>query len=191
MRLILVRHPRPDIAPGLCYGRSDVAVAAGETERVHQALLAAGLPRSLPRLLPIYASPLRRCAGLAQALAAPGRPPTFDPRLAEMDFGDWEMRSWDAIPIAEVDAWAADLLRYRPGGGECVLDVAHRVDAFRRDLLAAGLAAGHAAAIVVCHAGSMRLLHALHGGKALHEAALEAARTPHHIGYGDMLLLQD
>lgn len=183
MRLILVRHPRPDIAPGLCYGRSDVAVAAGETERVHQALLTAGLPRSLP----VYASPLRRCAGLAQALAAPGFPPTFDPRLAEMDFGDWEIRSWDAIPVAEVDAWAADLLRYRPGGGECVLDVARRVDAFRRDLLAAE----HAAAIVVCHAGSMRLLHALHGGRALHEAALDAARTPHHIGYGDMLLLQD
>lgn len=187
MRLILVRHPRPEIAPGLCYGRSDVAVAAGETERVHQALLASGLPRSLP----VYASPLRRCAALAQALTVPARAPTFDPRLVEMDFGDWEMRSWDAIPIAEVDAWAADLLRYRPGGGECVLDVARRVDAFRRDLLAAGHAEGHAAALVVCHAGSMRLLHALHGGRALHEAALDAARTPHRIGYGEMLLLQD
>lgn len=187
MRLILVRHPRPDIAPGLCYGRSDVPVAAGETERVHQRLLAAGLPRSLPRLLPIYASPLRRCAGLAHALAAPPLAPTFDPRLAEMDFGDWEMRGWDNIPIGEVDAWAADLLRYRPGGGECVLDVARRVDAFRRDLLEAG----HAAALVICHAGTMRLLHALHGARPLHEAALDAARTPHHIGYGEMLLLQD
>lgn len=179
MRLILVRHPRPDVAPGLCYGSSDVPVAPEETGRVYQRLLAAGLPPALP----VYASPLGRCAGLAQALAAP----IFDPRLAEMDFGAWELRSWEDIPRNEVDAWAADLLHYRPGGGECVFDVARRVDAFRRELLEAG----HAAALIVCHAGTMRLLHALHGGRPLREAALAAARTPHHIDYGEMLLLQD
>ena len=44
----------------------------------------------------------------------------FDARLAELDFGHWEMQSWDGIPRAEVDAWAADVAHYRPGGGESV-----------------------------------------------------------------------
>lgn len=47
-----------------------------------------------------------------------------------MGFGAWEMRAWNAIPRAEVDAWAADLLHYRPDGGENVLDMACRVAAF-------------------------------------------------------------
>jgi alpha-ribazole phosphatase len=127
MQLVLVRHPRPDIEPGICYGSSDVASSAAATASVLAALRA----KDLPGTLPVYASPLMRCADLARQLDVPV---AFDTRLAEMDFGAWEMRAWDAIPRAEVDAWAADLLHYRPGGGESVLEVAHRVAAFRDEL---------------------------------------------------------
>ena len=176
MRLLLVRHPRPDVDPGLCYGSSDIAASAEETLRVRSLL---------PTGLPTWSSPLQRCAGLAHALNPPQL--HFDARLAEMDFGAWELRSWDAIPRSEVDAWAADLLHYRPGGGESVLDVARRVAAFRADLHQQG----EAEALVVCHAGTIRLLRALHTGQPLEAAALEAARTPHRIGYGEMLALDD
>lgn len=181
MRLLLVRHPRPDLDPGLCYGSSDVAVPQQEMIEVRDALREAGLPGALPT----YASPLSRCAGLAHALAP--RQLHLDARLVEMDFGAWEMRSWDDIPRAEVDAWAADLLHYRPGGGESVLDVARRVAAF----LDALRGAGQHEALVICHAGTIRLLYALHKGLPLEAAALEAARTPHRIAYGDVLVLKD
>lgn len=180
MQLLLVRHPCPEVAPGLCYGSTDVAVAQAQLEEIHAALRAQGLPGDLP----VYASPLRRCAELARRLSPA---PVFDARLAEMDFGSWEMRPWDDIERAEVDAWAADLLGYRPGGGENVLQVARRVAAFR----AALRQSGQAQALVVCHAGTMRLLSALHGGEPVETAALRAARTPHHIGYGELLLLED
>ncbi|MDB5747169.1 MAG: phosphoglycerate mutase [Massilia sp.] len=181
MRLLLVRHPRPAIDAGLCYGSTDLAVAPGETLRVRAALRTAGLPRTLPT----WTSPLSRCAELAHALA----PATLqvDARLAEMDFGAWEMRTWDDIPRAEVDAWAGDLLRYRPGGGECVLDVARRVAAFLDELHKTA----HPEALVICHAGTMRLLRALWTGQALEAAALEAARTPHRIAYGELLVLKN
>ena len=175
MTLYLVRHPRPDVAPGLCYGASDVPVLDAELARVHAALAQRALPD-----LPVYASPLRRCALLAERLA-PGRV-TLDARLAEMDFGAWELRPWSAIPRADVDAWAADLLHYRPGGAENVLDVARRVRAFVNDIRVPS-------ALVVCHAGTIRLLAALHGGAPLEQAALQAARTPHRIGYGDVVVL--
>jgi alpha-ribazole phosphatase len=177
MQLVLVRHPRPDIEPGICYGSSDVASSAAATASVLAALRA----KDLPGTLPVYASPLMRCADLARQLDVPV---AFDTRLAEMDFGAWEMRAWDAIPRAEVDAWAADLLHYRPGGGESVLEVAHRVAAFRDEL-------GQHDALLICHAGTMRLLAALHAGGSLEQAALRAAASPHRIGYGEVLVLKD
>ena len=180
MRLILVRHPQPDVATGICYGRTDLAASEAEIARVQAELARAGLPGQLP----VYASPLVRCAALARRVCDV---PRFDARLAEMDFGAWEMRSWDDIPRDEVDAWSADLLHCRPGGGESVIDVAARVAAFRADLALGG----NAQALVICHAGTMRLLASLHAGGTLHEAALRAAQAPHRIGYGQVLVLKD
>ena len=111
--------------------------------------------------------------------------PRIDPRLVEMDFGSWEMRRWDDIARAEIDAWAADLVHYRPGGGDSVLRMAQRVAGFYADLQRQ-----QADAIVVCHAGTIRLLAACHAGLAPADAALQAARTPHAIAYGAALTLE-
>ena len=179
MRLILVRHPQPLVAAGVCYGSTDLEVAPGELART----LAALTPR-LPAGLPVYSSPLRRCAGLAAGLSAT---PIFDARLVEMHFGGWEMRAWDDIARADVDAWAADLANYQPGGGESVLRMAARIAAFHADLQRQ--LAGDGEAIVICHAGAMRLLSACHAGLPPPEMALQAARAPHHIAYGGILIL--
>jgi alpha-ribazole phosphatase len=139
-------------------------------------LRAAGLPARC-RSYPV------RCSAAPSSRGACSGSAAFDARLAEMDFGSWELRAWDAIPRSEVDAWAADLLHYRPGGAECVLDVARRVAAFIDDLRQAG----HAQALLVCHAGTIRLLSAMRDGLPLEEAALNAARTPHRIAYGEVV----
>ena len=141
----------------------------------------------MPRSIPV---PLRRCAELAASL--PHRPLTLDARLAEMDFGAWEMQPWDAIPRAQIDAWADDLVDYHPGGGESVLQMALRVHAFYADLQRQqGADAGSGqTAIIICHAGAMRLLRAFHAGLAPRAAALHAAQTPHAIAYGESLILQ-
>ncbi|MDC8759865.1 histidine phosphatase family protein [Janthinobacterium fluminis] len=178
MRLILVRHPKPLVAPGLCYGRTDLAVAPDELARARDALAATLAPG-----LPLFSSPLRRCAELAAQL--PCASLSVDARLAEIDFGNWEMRSWDDIPRAEVDAWAADVAHYRPGGGESVLQMAARVAAFHDELAQRQTAA----ALVVCHAGTMRLLAARHAGLPLRAMAQQAAGAPHQIAYGQCLIL--
>lgn len=179
MRLYLVRHPKPVVPAGYCYGRTDLPAQAADTERVLAALTNQGLLGAMP----VYASPLQRSAVLARQLATA---PTFDARLAEMDFGAWELRHWDDIARDEIDAWSANLLDYRPGSGENVLQVAARVAAFLADIQRAGCAA----ALVICHAGTMRLLHAMSGGGTLEDAALRAASTPHQIGYGEVMVLE-
>lgn len=180
MKLYLVRHPQPAVDPGLCYGASDVPVVEDQVARTLARLHAAGLPGELPA----YASPLQRCATLARRLQP--RRLRLDARLAEMDFGRWEMQPWSAIARAEIDAWAADLLRYRPGGAENVLDVARRVAAFMEELRRSG----EAQALLVCHAGTIRLLMQMTAGLALEQAALQAAQTPHRIAYGELLILK-
>lgn len=180
MELILIRHPRPLVPAGICYGSSDVAVADEELAAVHaplQPMLA-----ELPPGTPLFSSPLQRCAALARLLSPC---PVFDARLAEMDFGGWELRGWDEIGRAEVDAWAGDLLHYRPGGGETVLEVARRVAV----ALAAIRACGAERAVVVCHAGTIRLLQAMANGTPLEQAASAAAATPNRIGYGAVVRL--
>jgi alpha-ribazole phosphatase len=184
MRLHLVRHPQPAVDPGICYGATDLPVTEGELRRVQERLAAAGLPGRLP----LYTSPLRRCALLAARLRPLGV--HIDARLAEMNFGRWEMRPWSGIARAEVDAWATDLLYYRPGGAENVLDVAQRVAAFVADLRADLRSSTIEEALLICHAGTIRLLRAMDAGLALEQAALQAAATPHRIGYGDILTLE-
>lgn len=181
MRLHLVRHLAPSVAAGTCYGRTDLEVDPALHARALPALLA-----QLPAEAPVISSPLRRCASLASALAAAsGAAVRFDDRLAELDFGAWEMRSWSAIARAEIEAWAAQVATYRPGGGESVLDMAHRIAAFY-----AGLQREKPAqAIVVCHAGAIRLLCACHAGLEPADMAREAAGRPHAIGYGEIVVL--
>jgi alpha-ribazole phosphatase len=178
MRLYLVRHLQPDVPGGVCYGRSDLTVDA----QLHADALP-GLRGRIPPDAPLFSSPLLRCASLARALSAEVR---FDPRLAELDFGAWEMRSWDAIPRAEIDAWALDVANYRPGGGESVFDMAQRIGAFYDELVRAQLPA----AVLVCHAGAMRLLAARARGLGPLAMAREAAERPHAIGYGEVILLE-
>jgi len=179
MRLILVRHPRPQIAPGVCYGSSDIPALPE-----HQAQVLAELLASLPDA-ELVTSPLHRCADLAAQLAHHRNAAlSTDHRLAEMHFGAWEMRPWEDIPRAEVDDWAADLVHYRPGGGENVLAVAQRVSTFytdaqrqQRDLIA------------ICHAGTMRVLEACQHGLSLPGIALHAAQEPNQIPYGAIRIM--
>ena len=178
MRLHLVRHLAPLVDAGVCYGRTDLA-----TDPAAQLKALASLRAALPMMAPIYSSPLQRCLRLAEALG--GATLHVDKRLAELDFGRWEMQPWDAIPRAEIDAWAADVAHYRPGGGESVADMAARIAGFYADILQANVDE----AIVICHAGAIRLLSARAAGMDVEQMAQAAAAHPHSIGYGEIVTL--
>lgn len=179
MRLYLVRHLSPMVAPGICYGRTDLAV--------DPAVLASALPAlraQLPAGAPVVSSPLRRCAALAACLSV--NAVRHDARLAELDLGAWEMRRWDDIARGEIDAWAADVALHRPGGGESVADMAARIAAFYADMVRER----GPDTIVVCHAGAMRLLAACGRGLAPVDMARRAADQPNAIAYGEVLVLE-
>ncbi len=130
MKLWLVRHARPLIEPGICYGATDMASDIQATEACAQTLA-----QVLPQDVRVMTSPLQRCTQLAQALQTlrPDLQATPDARLAEMDFGCWEGVRWDAIPKADFDHWMANFNTYRFGGHESVGEFMQRVALARAD----------------------------------------------------------
>ncbi|AOK05097.1 alpha-ribazole phosphatase [Burkholderia sp. AU28942] len=158
MDLVLIRHPAVDVERGICYGRSDVPLAASAdigAQHVRERVATLGAP--LPRH--IWTSPLTRCASVAERLAhAFGVPLRHDAGWQEMDFGAWELQRWDDIGRAALDAWAADLMHACAHGGESVARFAARVARAADEVVGAGTPQW-----AVTHAGVIRAFasHAL------------------------------
>ncbi|MDX1291582.1 MAG: alpha-ribazole phosphatase [Hyphomonas sp.] len=172
MALTLLRHTQPDVAPGTCYGRTDLALARSFPEEAESVLL------GLPAIDRIVSSPLGRCARLAEFVAArTGLDVVRDERLVEMDFGAWEMRLWRDLPRHELDAWATDFLHARPHGGESVAMLTERTQAAITQL---GALDGHT--LVVTHAGVIKAVFAAAGGHHHYRSA---------VAYGGLITLLD
>jgi broad specificity phosphatase PhoE len=78
----------------------------------------------------VVASPLRRAQETAAAIAdAHGLRVEADGRLIELDYGEWDGLALADIPRTDWAAWRADP-NFAPPGGERLVDVAARVDAF-------------------------------------------------------------
>lgn len=114
MEIRLIRHTRPAIPKGICYGQTDLLPADSFLEEV--STIKAQLVDA-PSPMAIFTSPLLRCSRLAEALF-PHHAITADPRLMELDFGQWEMKAWEEIPSAEITPWMEDFVRIPCTGGE-------------------------------------------------------------------------
>ncbi|WP_028221195.1 alpha-ribazole phosphatase [Paraburkholderia oxyphila] len=157
MDLVLIRHPAVAVEAGVCYGKTDVPLAAAaDAGAASIAARLAALGARAPQR--IETSPLTRCASVARLLGQMhgGVAPIEDARLEEMDFGAWEMQRWDAIERAQIDAWAADFEHARAHQGESVAQFDARVSAWF-DALDTD---AHGSLWTVAHAGVMRAITA-------------------------------
>jgi alpha-ribazole phosphatase len=153
MKVILIRHATPLIAPGICYGRLDIAADPAATEAVCRCALS----RPSTGVMRVWTSPARRCSDLAKAIGLSlAVTVTVDPRLQELDFGAWEGKSWNDVARAELDVWAASPLTFAPPGGESGAMLMMRVHDF-----CTGLRRDQQNCIVVSHGGPLKVLAAL------------------------------
>lgn len=179
MKLWLLRHARVTLEPGLCYGASDVPADADLTRQAAES--AAAL---LPAGLTVRVSGLARAQQLARELAGLRtdlcRPQT-DTRLNEMDFGQWELQRWDAIPRTAFDTWMADFAHHRFGGAEStqqIIDrVADAIDELRQQRLTE--------AAWITHAGVIRAAQfiATHGRGPIRDAGQWPREAPEPGGH--------
>ena len=150
MHIYLIRHPPPIGTDGLCYGRLEVAVTPQAIDDAVDAV-SAQIPGETLDDARVYCSPSSRCVELARRIASP-REPTPAEDLLEMNFGRWQGLAWNAVPREEIDAWAKDVWRYRPGGGESAEMVAARWQRWLSQLRNDG-----GSVIAVTHAGVIRV----------------------------------
>jgi alpha-ribazole phosphatase len=166
--LWLWRHPRVASTEGWCIGRTDRPLDPRRAKRLAHRLRRTARRHRLPRR--VFTSPLARCRSVGRWLARWGWEHRVDERLQELDFGSWDGRRWSDIPVAELDAWCADLVGHAPGDGEALADLLLRVQSFCHD------APDHA--LVVTHAGWMQALQLLRAAGGLAVGAVKAADWP-------------
>lgn len=128
MRLVLIRHTSVAVPHGICYGQTDVPLAESfkdEAAEVKERLLRYSFDK-------VYSSPLSRCVKLAEFCGFFN--PAIDSRLAEMNFGEWEMNRYEEINDPRLQEWFDDYLNIAPTGGESVLDQCRRFLEFINEL---------------------------------------------------------
>ena len=129
MQIYWIRHTSVAVAPGTCYGQSDVPTAATfEEEAAHTRQQLEGICFDA-----VYTSPLCRAARLASFCGYPEA--IRDDRLKEMNMGDWEMRRYEEIDDPALALWYDDYLHLPATGGESFPMLYHRVSSFIDDLL--------------------------------------------------------
>ncbi len=112
----------------------------------------------------IYVSGLLRTRQTA-ALCCPGRAVTTDPRLNEIDLGDWENLSFDQVKAKFPDDFeqrGRDIYHFRTPGGESFKDLKERVVPFFEALFSTACP-GAGPTLVLAHSGVIRVMACLWG----------------------------
>ncbi len=149
--IYLLRHTRPKIEAGICYGVSDL-----ELDPDSCSMEIAQTVEKLKELsfAKIYSSPLKRCRQLAEAICSAKDEIIFDSRLMEMNFGDWEMAEWNEIfEKEEGKRWFADYINYPTPNGESMNDLVERARSFLGELKGCQKQGD---ILIVTHAGFIR-----------------------------------
>lgn len=170
----LIRHTKPDVPLGICYGQTDLPLAdtfAEEFDVIRQKL------KPTPNTS-IISSPLQRCHQLANALFEDSAI-ELNNDLKEMHFGDWEMQAWNNIEQTQLKQWGGNFVNMPSPNGESfnclntrVLKVWSTLDWVNQDY------------VLVTHAGVIRVILS-----ALLKSPLEKAFTL-DVRYGEVIRIK-
>lgn len=153
MKITFVRHTEVNVPKGICYGKTDVQLA--DTFRSEMAEVNANL--SNESFDALFSSPLSRCSLLAAGLF-PESKITIDQRLSELNFGAWEMISYDTIfGTKKGKEWFADYVNTPCLKGESFAELIKRCEAFLRNLQQSSFQN----VVIFTHAGIIRAMLSL------------------------------
>jgi len=177
MEIYLVRHTETACEKGICYGQSDVDLAE-PFDSIFENIVS-----QLPSEAIIFSSPLKRCVILAKYIQNNIKTIFYqeDKRLMEMDFGDWEMKNWNAILPEQLNPWMEDFVNVPASNGESFVVLHKRTEAFLSDLV---LKEFKQPIVVVCHAGIIRSILCHHTSLPLKDAFQNKA------GFGEVIKIE-
>jgi alpha-ribazole phosphatase len=159
----VLRHGEP-VGGARYRGRTDDALSETGWQQMADAvkLKGANLSGKTPPWTDIISSPLSRCADFARQLSnTHQRKLHIEPRLAEIDFGDWENMSSQQIMAHEPDRlkqYWNDPINITPPNGERLSAFNSRVTAAWNDILTQHAAGGNEHLLIVTHGGTLRII---------------------------------
>lgn len=156
MDLVFVTHGSTDSPVDMCVGQSDIALSGAGFAAIQE--LASSWIGPPPRFL--FGNDLHRCQQSAQIFAARfAIEPLWDPRLREMDFGDWQGQRWKNISQQDRDRyqrWLHNPIIQPAPGGESFTDLLHRSGAWLASVLAS--TSRRDVVLTIAHASTLRAL---------------------------------
>lgn len=149
--IYLIRHSKPSIESGVCYGHLDCPVSDDYQQQL-QKISAYFSNKSIDA---IYSSPLLRCSKLAEDLASQrvDAAVIYNESLKEINFGDWEGVKWHDIPRGKIDEWNENRLRFQFPNGETPEQFHSRVYQAWCEIIASARASGAKKLLLVAHSG--------------------------------------
>lgn len=109
----------------------------------------------------IYSSDLQRCQQTLQwaEVAKAGVPMTLEPRLRELDFGEYEGKVYDELKdLPHYRAWIDSVGELQIPGGESAAQLRQRLDAWLQDLATKARSDSYQKVLAVTHGGVIREL---------------------------------
>ena len=143
-QITLIRHTSVAPGRGQCYGFTDVGVSKNfkaEVKWLKTSLAGQQFDR-------VLASPLSRCTQLCETLFQEYKK---DDRLKELNYGDWEGRSWEEINIPENSDWLYLKSGEKAPNGESFENLKKRVAEVFEELQKE-----EGKTIIFCHGGVIR-----------------------------------
>ena len=147
MKFFFLRHTTLKVDDDVFYGQTDLNVSDNFEEElltIKEKLLC-----NIKNFntISIYASPLKRCAKLAENLSDKV---CYDKRVMELNLGDWEMKKKKSIPTQLINEWEKNILTFQIPNGENNKSFLLRLKNFVSDLRKK-----QKDVLIVAHAGSI------------------------------------
>ena len=147
MNIFFLRHTSLDVAPDIFYGQTDLDVSNTFEEEVKI------IKKKINKLITkdykvkVYSSPLQRCRKLSQKISDNV---ILDPRIMELNLGDWEMKPKQSIPKELVENWEKDMINFTIPNGESNKKFLQRLKEFTDEICET-----EEDVLIVAHAGSI------------------------------------
>ncbi|MBL0385821.1 histidine phosphatase family protein [Tumebacillus sp. ITR2] len=155
--VLFVRHGETDGNARRQYiGRTDLPLNEKGVEQIQR--LQEKLSLELREVAQVFHSPLMRTTQTAALLLGNDLLAHADPRLAELDFGEWEAKSYNDLEAEYHDhlwRWYDDPWNVAPPNGETLQDLDARLTAWHESIVRS-----IGTTLVVSHGGPIRLWYA-------------------------------
>ena len=147
MNIFFLRHTSLNVQPDVFYGQTDLDVSNTFEKEVKI------IKKKIDELITkdykvkVYSSPLQRCRRLSQKISDNV---ILDPRIMELNLGDWEMKPKQSIPKELVENWEKDMINFTIPNGESNKKFLQRLKEFTDEICKTD-----EDVLIVAHAGSI------------------------------------